>query len=82
MRPHRTHNQLAQISLESVLNNSMFFLAELDLPSSVPLTRTANQEQTARSGHTSFSEFQQAKRHREYVTPWGLRRPKHVTNAL
>lgn len=54
----------------------IIFLAKLDLPSSVPLTGTANQEQTARSGHTSFSKFQQAERHREDVTPRGPGRPK------
>ena len=76
MRPHRKHNQLTRISLESVQNNCMTFLAELDLPSSVPLTGTANQEQTARIGHTSFSKFQRAERRRKDVTSWGLKQPK------
>jgi hypothetical protein len=44
VRPQRTHNQLAQISLESVLNNTMFFLAEL------PYDRVAEQRPVDRNG--------------------------------
>jgi hypothetical protein len=44
VRPQRTHNQLAQISLESVLNNSMFFVAEL------PYSRLAEQRPVDRNG--------------------------------